>query len=290
VGRPRELGLLELPGAAGGWLWAFTCPTPECACRTALVLSGLGNREALLERGQPVADAWLGDAHYARVAQGLPGLTAFAIDLDTREVFPSMGDVPLDVEANPEVKAVLDRLDDDVLDAIARVWHLGKGEEPPPEFGAGGKKIELEDFRPGDLVVWDDVRRTLRGDSYVFGDRIFEAFELYCVEPDCDCSEVILDFSVVLPRGAPHPGHMKFDGAEATLHPDHGRHRASLTDLWAAYCKRHPDHRERFARRSAIMHGLAGQIVAVPPKPKLGRNESCPCGSGEKFKKCCGAA
>lgn len=27
----------------------------------------------------------------------------------------------------------------------------------------------------------------------------------------------------------------------------------------------------------------------VRPEPKVGRNESCPCGSGKKFKKCCGA-
>ncbi|MEK9984096.1 MAG: SEC-C metal-binding domain-containing protein [Opitutae bacterium] len=24
--------------------------------------------------------------------------------------------------------------------------------------------------------------------------------------------------------------------------------------------------------------------------PKVGRNEPCPCGSGKKFKKCCGRA
>ncbi len=27
----------------------------------------------------------------------------------------------------------------------------------------------------------------------------------------------------------------------------------------------------------------------VRPEPKIGRNEPCPCGSGKKFKKCCGA-
>jgi uncharacterized protein len=30
--------------------------------------------------------------------------------------------------------------------------------------------------------------------------------------------------------------------------------------------------------------------VAVAMQPKVGRNEPCPCGSGKKFKKCCGAA
>ncbi|MHB1743751.1 MAG: SEC-C metal-binding domain-containing protein [Acidobacteriaceae bacterium] len=24
-------------------------------------------------------------------------------------------------------------------------------------------------------------------------------------------------------------------------------------------------------------------------RPKVGRNEPCPCGSGKKYKKCCGA-
>jgi len=28
----------------------------------------------------------------------------------------------------------------------------------------------------------------------------------------------------------------------------------------------------------------------VRREPKIGRNEPCPCGSGKKYKKCCGAA
>ena len=27
----------------------------------------------------------------------------------------------------------------------------------------------------------------------------------------------------------------------------------------------------------------------APGQPKIGRNDPCPCGSGKKFKKCCGA-
>ena len=37
-----------------------------------------------------------------------------------------------------------------------------------------------------------------------------------------------------------------------------------------------------------------GDMVKPKPvvrdKPKVGRNEPCPCGSGKKYKKCCGAA
>jgi len=284
-----ERGLLELSGAPGCWIWAFTCPTPECACRTAIVLSTTGDRESLLTRGRPVAEAWLGAGGHAEVAYGLKDVIAFAVDLDTRELYSPIGDGPFDVDANPEMKAIAERLDDDVLDAIARVWHLGKGEQPP-EPGERGAKIEVEGWRAGDLVVWDDARPSLRGDTYVFGERIFEAIELYCVEPDCDCGDVIVDFSAVVPRGAPHPGHVEFNGEAATLSPEQERHRERLAELWTAYCARHPRYQERFARRSETMHGLAGRIVAAPPKPKVGPNKLCPCGSGKKVKKCCGAA
>jgi len=37
-----------------------------------------------------------------------------------------------------------------------------------------------------------------------------------------------------------------------------------------------------------------GEMVSAPTRvnkgPKIGRNDPCPCGSGKKFKRCCGAA
>jgi uncharacterized protein len=35
--------------------------------------------------------------------------------------------------------------------------------------------------------------------------------------------------------------------------------------------------------------GLTGVVQVVRVGPKIGRNDPCPCGSGRKFKKCCGA-
>jgi hypothetical protein len=133
-----ERGLIRLPGSPDAWIWAFTCPAPECACRTAIVISATGDREAVLSRGQPVAEAWVENGHYGQAAQDLQGVTAFAIDLDTHEVYPPLGDTPLDVAAHSNIEAVVERLDDHVLDAVARVWHLGKGLEPPPDPGANG--------------------------------------------------------------------------------------------------------------------------------------------------------
>jgi len=33
---------------------------------------------------------------------------------------------------------------------------------------------------------------------------------------------------------------------------------------------------------------LQNPIIPVKVEPKIGRNEPCPCGSGKKYKKCCG--
>ena len=34
---------------------------------------------------------------------------------------------------------------------------------------------------------------------------------------------------------------------------------------------------------------LVGETPIVREEPKVGRNDPCPCGSGKKYKKCCGA-
>lgn len=54
------------------------------------------------------------------------------------------------------------------------------------------------------------------------------------------------------------------------------------------------DHHElaTFSKQAGNWYFVSGG--AVPPKqmvrsaPKVGRNDPCPCGSGKKFKKCCG--
>ena len=54
------------------------------------------------------------------------------------------------------------------------------------------------------------------------------------------------------------------------------------------------EHRERslFVKRSDRWYFTDGKVLGPLPirhdGPKVGRNEPCPCGSGKKFKKCCG--
>jgi uncharacterized protein YecA (UPF0149 family) len=65
-----------------------------------------------------------------------------------------------------------------------------------------------------------------------------------------------------------------------------------IEDLWTFYEQRHDV--ARFLRRreaqlkevgATLWHSVA---KAAQTAPKTGRNDPCPCGSGRKFKKCCG--
>jgi SEC-C motif-containing protein len=53
-------------------------------------------------------------------------------------------------------------------------------------------------------------------------------------------------------------------------------------------------HRERaqFRRRDGLWYYVDGELVKPQTKvhqgPKVGRNDPCPCGSGKKYKRCCG--
>ena len=55
------------------------------------------------------------------------------------------------------------------------------------------------------------------------------------------------------------------------------------------------EHRERSRFRRdddggwQFVDGAASGRAVAAPAAKAGRNEPCPCGSGRKFKKCCGA-
>jgi len=55
------------------------------------------------------------------------------------------------------------------------------------------------------------------------------------------------------------------------------------------------DHHENasFMKEKGVWYFVDGEAVKpetfVRETPKVGRNDPCPCGSGKKFKKCCGA-
>ncbi|MBI2382070.1 MAG: SEC-C domain-containing protein [Gammaproteobacteria bacterium] len=49
------------------------------------------------------------------------------------------------------------------------------------------------------------------------------------------------------------------------------------------------DHEHEHVHGPGCAHDHHDHLPYVRETPKVGRNDPCPCGSGQKYKKCCGA-
>lgn len=289
-----EPGIFELTGSPGTWIWAFTCPTPGCDCRTAILATSDG-REALVARGSPVRAAWLGGEGYAKATRGLEGVHAFALDIDEGTAMPAWSDDPceaLDLDAHRAIRDVVQHIDGDVLEAVGHLWYQGKGWADPDEKSDERRVIQVESWSPGETVAWGEAFEGVRQDFYRVDERVFEAVEHYCVKAGCDCPDVWVDFPPVHPRGTPAPGAVRVNrSGTTTFEPSQQMNRGLLERLWEAFRRRHPRYVDRFARRVTTMHALADKVVPARAHAgiKVGRNDPCRCGSGKKYKKRCGA-
>jgi hypothetical protein len=288
-----EEGVFELGGPEPTWIWVDTCPTPGCSCRDAFVLATSAGRDALLKRAATAHEKLRLGASRVDVASGLHGVDTFLLDIDLVVALSPEGEF-LELEDHPRVRAVVEGLDGDVLDAIGRLWYRGKG-WPDPEFQVReAKEIVIPGWRPGDMLAYDDVLTGLREDMCSFDDGLFEAVDLHCIKPGCACGEVFVGVEAHETRTNQRVGHVVVEPSGALrMEPKKGAE-DRLEQVWAAFVKRHPRYRERFARRGAVLKELGsrvlpGQAVAAKAQPKVGRNDPCPCGSGKKHKKCCGA-
>jgi hypothetical protein len=136
--------------------------------------------------------------------------------------------------------------------------------------------------------------------------------DLYCPNPDCDCGDFYLAFF----RDTPPVEYcflatLSLDGHAKSVecHPGRGTRDEALAALkaWRTgpnFARDLEDFQWRdwkvkeIAERSYWGQGQSngGKDRQAPPAERLssagrvGRNEPCPCGSGKKYKKCCGKA
>ncbi|MFG0886067.1 YchJ family metal-binding protein [Vibrio sp. CJQ_6] len=75
--------------------------------------------------------------------------------------------------------------------------------------------------------------------------------------------------------------------ASAGSHDQEGfvHFKAYLCDQQQELCL---EERSRFLREEGLWYYVDGEFPQQAPAHKVGRNDPCPCGSGKKFKKCCG--
>ena len=193
---------------------------------------------------------------------------------------------------HPRIGAVVERIDGNLLDSIGSLWYRGKGWPDPQGQGPLANEIDIYGWQRGEMLAWDDVCAGVRQDFYVLGNRLYEAADMYCPIPACECAEVVISFECQKPRGAPPPGQVIVQRTGLIEIVPNKNSQERLDQLWIAFQKRHPDYLTRFASRYPTMKSIGARIAPQPvvAAPKPGRNNPCPCGSGKKYKKCCGSS
>lgn len=77
---------------------------------------------------------------------------------------------------------------------------------------------------------------------------------------------------------------------EAAANEDNRYIRDAVDEIaaWICYDIPEPSHTSSRQASDWPPHDRHGSGTMVRNLPKVGRNDPCPCGSGKKFKKCCG--
>jgi hypothetical protein len=162
----------------------------------------------------------------------------------------------------------------------------------PPE-AASGSMVGYYEILPFARPV--EVRRN--GRLWLLDDE-------YCVRPNCTCASAAMGFLELQKMGEPESELASTASAVISFDYGSGRHEIlqesadqSLEgeDLLTALKEVQPDLKAFFARRHAALRQMYLRYSERDEErrrtlAKIGRNDLCTCGSGKKFKRCCGAS
>lgn len=232
----------------------------------------------------------------------------FALDAWNRRVIkPAAGE--LTHEGRSLGKAVMGEFEEEDWQNLIEYVKLVKQEamrtadltscevEFPPEVMSGDDNMVgyREIFPYGELV------------SFELGDCLWLVDDHYCVDPDCDCTAVALTFGNVPKESrTTNPGTSDTtpaaiydydDGKVEKVEVEPQAGQPAIEELMQASRSGHEAFDAEVKTRHLLLRQLfrkasqredAAPVPARRAEPKIGRNDPCPCGSGEKYKKCCG--
>ena len=171
----------------------------------------------------------------------------------------------------------------------------------------------LETDLEGAMVGYTDIFHWAENLRFEANDERWMVDDLYCVQPGCTCHDAVVLFypvgaaeerleteeSPTTPPTVQPAAAVRFDLRRGTarVEPDPPAEPSVALGLMKALERSHPDVKSLFTERRRILRSLYSRHLrrtesrhrpTTPPKPKVGRNDPCPCGSGKKYKRCCG--
>lgn len=260
----------EEPGDGFPWsafvLHASRCENPLCDCRDV----GFLVRPIVSDRDEIVVDQKV----------TLEGL----IHLDTGRIEPNVE--PTDGTPHAALlERFRKRLVGDRLEGLRIRWRRAKLQDDPEEW-------TTVDWSRVDLTVnvpFCEVFPSRWDLAIGFEGRLWWIVDLWCLRPGCGCEEVALSLQA---DGDDRQAFLVVDLPRRTL--TEPKPNETGLRLWEVL-RENPDVLGELDDRRSKIRRVARKLPAflAPPRPAapsapFGRNEPCPCGSGKKFKRCCG--
>jgi hypothetical protein len=165
---------------------------------------------------------------------------------------------------------------------------------------------DLPDARFGKMIGFVDVFPCGFGFNFRFEGERWTVDDQHCVQTKCACSQTVLSFLKLVDRAGvraksiQHPPSLRYDYRTHQIEvlPDWPDGEPSPADLLRAVKAAIPGfddhlrHHQLMLQSLYAREALRSQIVRQRSlmdllRPKIGRNEPCPCGSGRKYKHCC---
>ena len=188
------------------------------------------------------------------------------------------------------------------------------------EFGAKLHNLALayDNFREGAMVYYCALYPDAEDWQFSYKNKRIIVTDDYCAQPNCDCHDIVLTFSggdvgkrnIVEPMFA-----MRLKEGDGFEEEKRSVDCDEMNRLMKAFQVEVPNLQQEVLRRlrkvkergrimakehisrrqvQRVLGSLSSEPEAlqssepVTVKKKIGRNEPCPCGSGKKYKKCCG--
>lgn len=197
-------------------------------------------------------------------------------------------------------KKVAEVLTDGQWDALLAIYHNFKFDltDNISDFSKVSydfSKLSLEEGN----IFYDWIFPNAKPFMFEHEGQFFTVVDQYCLNPDCSCKDVYLSFYIVKETDYSQQPLMSclfdyqkntFSSIEENGPLDHkliASFRQAKPNLALFYKKRHRGLRLMYVTYlEKIAH--SSRAAATLPLLNIGRNDPCPCGSGKKYKKCCG--
>ncbi len=162
------------------------------------------------------------------------------------------------------------------------------------------KAQALKFWQPGELLSTMLAIPEQRPDCYLVDDRLYQVDTSFCVTPECDCTDARLS---VLSMSEDRKTRKELGGAwlpTKTMAPadfeGEGLDHRTFVRIYLEWRRRNVPPEARLSelrdltrRRGLQLCRLAeARMRSATSSSRPGRNAPCPCGSGKKYKRCCG--